>query len=129
MPRVVHFEIYAEEPERAISFYQTCFGWNFTKWTGGSDDYWIINTGPADQPGINGGMLRRREKLNAVSVIGYVCTVDVPDLDETIAAVVRQGGAVALAKDAVPGMGWLAYFTDTEGNIFGAMQFDRTAGT
>jgi predicted enzyme related to lactoylglutathione lyase len=29
MSRVVHFEIHAEKPERAIAFYAALFGWRF----------------------------------------------------------------------------------------------------
>ena len=55
MPRVVHFEIHAADPERAVNFYQTLFGWTFQKWEGPMD-YWLIVTGPDDQRGINGGL-------------------------------------------------------------------------
>ncbi len=44
MPRVVHFEIYADQPERAIKFYQDVFGWNFQKWNG-PYDYRLVTTG------------------------------------------------------------------------------------
>ena len=37
------------------------------------------------------------------------------------------GGTVALAKMPIPGVGWLAYCKDTEGNIFGMMQPDPKA--
>jgi len=30
--RVVHFEIPSDNPEKAIAFFQTAFGWNFQKW-------------------------------------------------------------------------------------------------
>jgi predicted enzyme related to lactoylglutathione lyase len=41
--------------------------------------------------------------------------------------VVANGGAVAVPKMAIPGVGWLAYCTDPEGNIFGLMQDDPNA--
>jgi predicted enzyme related to lactoylglutathione lyase len=78
MPRVVHFEIHAGDPERAVSFYQTLFGWNFQKWEGPME-YWMVITGPDDQPGINGGLMRRHGELDGQAVIAYVCTVDVAD--------------------------------------------------
>src|SRR4051812_15755751 len=34
MPRVIHFEISADEPERAARFYADVFGWEVTKWDG-----------------------------------------------------------------------------------------------
>ena len=54
MGRVVHFEIHAENPQRAIAFYQGLFGWEITKWDGPMD-YWMIRTGPKEQMGIDGG--------------------------------------------------------------------------
>jgi predicted enzyme related to lactoylglutathione lyase len=126
MARVVHFEIHAENPERAIEFYQKSFGWEFQKWEGPMD-YWMVMTGPKDQPGIDGGLVPRQGKIDGQAVIAYVCTVDIPDLDATVSTVEQNGGSIAVPKMAVPGVGWLAYFKDTEGNIFGAMQNDPNA--
>ena len=126
MARVVHFEIHAEQPERAIQFYQKSFGWEFHKWDG-PVDYWMVMTGPDDQPGINGGLVHRRGKIDGEAVIAYVCTVDVPEIDTTQATVEKNGGTIVVPKMAVPGVGWLVYFKDTEGNIFGAMQNDPNA--
>ena len=60
MPRVVHFEIHATDPERAVKFYTTAFGWEMHKWEGPAE-YWLIRTGPADQRGIDGGAPRHME--------------------------------------------------------------------
>jgi predicted enzyme related to lactoylglutathione lyase len=126
MPRVVHFEIHADDPDRAIRFYQSLIAWEFSKWPGPMD-YWLINTGPDSQPGINGGLVRRRGAIDGTAVIAYVCTVDVKSVDETLAAIPEKGGSIALPKMAIPGVGWLAYGKDTEGNIFGFMQADKGA--
>jgi predicted enzyme related to lactoylglutathione lyase len=127
MPRVVHFEIHSENPERAIRFYQDIFGWEFNKWSG-TQDYWLIKTGPDDQPGIDGGLMRRQGQIDGQAVIAYVCTVDVPSVDDLTRKVTQGGGQVVVPKMPVPGVGWLAYCKDTEGNIFGVMQDDRQAG-
>jgi uncharacterized protein len=127
MPRVVHFEVHAEDPERAVRFYSTLFGWSFQNW-GGPMDYWLITTGPDDQPGINGGMMRRMGAIDGQAVIAYVCTIDVASVDETLEKALGLGGQVALPKMPVPGVGWLAYAKDSEGNIFGMMQNDPSAG-
>ena len=60
-------------------------------------------------------------------VNGCVCTVDADDLDGCLQRVQQHGGTVAVAKAAVPGVGWLAYCRDTEENIFGVMQPDSAA--
>ena len=58
MPRVIHFEIHAEQPERAVRFLESVFGWTFNKWPGPMD-YWLIKTGDEGERGIDGGLLRR----------------------------------------------------------------------
>ena len=126
MPRVIHFEIHAEDPERAIGFYQNLFDWKFQKWEGPAD-YWLVTTGADNLPGINGGLLRRVGTLDGCAVIAYVCTVDVASVDDTVTRALSSGGQIALDKHAIPGVGWLAYCKDTEGNIFGLMQNDPQA--
>jgi predicted enzyme related to lactoylglutathione lyase len=126
MPRVIHFEIHAEKPERAIKFYQDLFSWEFTKWDG-PQAYWLIKTGPDGQPGINGGLMERKGPIDGQAVIAYVCTVDTPSVDDYLRKAQAGGGSVALPKMAIPGVGWLAYCKDPEGNIFGLMQADKSA--
>ncbi|HLT46946.1 MAG TPA: hypothetical protein VK002_06930, partial [Rubricoccaceae bacterium] len=77
MPRVIHFEIHANDPERAIRFYGESFGWSFRKYDGPMP-YWLVRTGPEDQPGIDGGLLQRQAPLDGEGIAAYVCTVDVP---------------------------------------------------
>ena len=126
MPRVVHFEIHAAEPEKAVAFYQAVFGWEITKWDGPME-YWLIKTGPDGEPGINGGMLRRHGTIDGTAVIAYVCTVGVPSLEATMEAIAAAGGQIVVPKMAVPHIGWLAYAKDTQGNIFGILQPDSAA--
>jgi len=126
MPRVIHFEIHAENPERASEFYHNVLGWDFKKWDG-PEDYWLITTGPQEQPGINGGLLRRRGPIGGDAVLAYVCTVDVSSLDDYTSRAAAAGGQLVVPKMPIPGVGWLAYCKDTEGNIFGMMQPDPTA--
>ena len=123
MPRIVHFEVHADDPERAAAFYTSIFGWEIKKWEGGvPQEYWVITTGPANEPGINGGMVKRQGKIDGEAVIAYVCTMEIQNLDEYIAKVIAKGGNIALPKMEIPDLGWLAYCKDTEGNIFGLMQ-------
>lgn len=121
MPRPIHFEIPAEDPSRAIQFYEAVFGWKFDKWEG-PVPYWLITTGPEGQPGINGGLMPRRDPAQPC-----VNTMDVADVDASAAMVERSGGQVVVPKMAVPGVGWLVYCKDTEGHIFGMMQNDPAA--
>ena len=127
MPRPVHFEIQADDPQRAIAFYQGIFGWQFQEYMPGV--YWLITTGEPGTLGIDGGLGRRPAPVPAreSGTNAFVCTMDVPDVDATIAAVQKAGGEIAMPKHAVPGVGWLVYFLDTESNTIGAMQRDVTA--
>jgi uncharacterized protein len=34
MPRVVHFEIHAADPDRLVAFYEAVFGWTLKRSTG-----------------------------------------------------------------------------------------------
>ena len=90
-------------------------------------EYWVVMSGAKDQPGIDGGLLRRKGKQSGDIIMAYVCTVDVPSVDEYVKKAVAAGGTIALPKMPIPGMGWLAYCKDTEGNIFGMMQTDPSA--
>lgn len=126
MPRPVHFEVHAADPRRAIEFYARCFGWEFQPY---GDAYWLIKTGPADLPGIDGGLVPRRgpPPADMQPVNAYPCTIKVDSVDASVAQVIAHGGAVAVPRMPIPGVGWLAYFKDTEGNIVGLMQDDRSA--
>lgn len=126
MPRVVHFEIHADDPQRAANFYQSVFGWHIQKWDG-PEDYWLVTTGQAPEPGIDGAIVKRMGPINGDAVIAYVCTVDVPSVDDAIAKITSHGGTIVLSKMPVPGVGWLVYTKDTEGNIFGSLQSDHNA--
>jgi predicted enzyme related to lactoylglutathione lyase len=121
MPRVIHFEINADDPARAAAFYEKVFGWQIKKWEG-PVDYWLVTTGEQGQPGIDGGIMRRMDPH-----AGTYNTVDVPSVDEYTAKIKEMGGEVIMGKRSVPGVGWMAYCTDTEGNVFGLMEQDPSA--
>jgi uncharacterized protein len=128
MPRPIHFEIHADNPSRAVKFYESLLGWQFTKWEGPME-YWLIKTGSAGTPGIDGGLVKRMdaEPAEGAAVNAYVCTVDTDSVDQTIEKLTALGGRLAVPKMAVPGVGWLAYGKDSEGNILGFMQADPLA--
>jgi len=135
MNKVVHFEIHAADPERAAEFYSKVFGWEIREWTipdvqmPDENRYWMVSTGPENEPGIGGGILFRRGAPPAAGqpVNAFVCTVGVASVDDSLARVLSSGGSLALAKMPIRGVGWIAYAKDTEGNLFGMMQEDRNA--
>jgi uncharacterized protein len=121
MSRVIHFELPADNPECAAEFYQKVFGWQFRKWEG-PQEYWLVTTGPTNQPGINGGLMQRQHPG-----AGTCNTIDVASVDQTVASITKHGGKNVVPKTAIPGIGHVAYCADTEGNVFGIMQADPTA--
>jgi predicted enzyme related to lactoylglutathione lyase len=120
MSRVIHFEIPASDPERASAFYQKVFGWKFAKWVG-PIEYWMVTTGAEGTPGINGGLMRNTNVKTTTNTIG------VDSVDGTVAAVTKAGGTLVMPKTAIPGVGYFAYLTDTEGNLFGVLRPDQNA--
>ena len=120
MSRISHFEIPSDHPEKSMSFYNHVFGWTFQKF--GEYDYWIVNTGDSSQPGINGGLMKKKDPKQPV-----VNSVMVEDLEATIRTIENHGGKIVVPKMPVPGVGWLAYFTDPDNHIHGIMQNDANA--
>ncbi len=119
MPRVNHFEIHADDPERAAEFYKLAFGWTIKKWEG-PVDFWLIVTGASPEPGINGGIKRRSESQATVN------SIEVPSIDEYVRRVERCGGEIVMEKRPIPGFGWHCCCQDTEGNLFGLIETDVT---
>jgi predicted enzyme related to lactoylglutathione lyase len=116
MGRVVHFEIHCGDLDRAERFYRDVFGWEIQRYEGAPVDYRLVTTGPDGEIGINGALVERRGEIDGQAVIAY------EDLSATQERVAAAGGEVALDRHEVPGVGHLAYFKDTEGNLFGALQ-------
>lgn len=127
MARVVHFEIHADDVDRAVRFYREVFGWKIEQWGGG--DYWVITTGSAPEPGIDGGLMKRSgpRPPEGQPVNAFVCTIEVSDLETSAKKVQASGGKIVVPKAPIPGVGWLTYAHDTEGNVFGMMQPDTAA--
>lgn len=121
MSRPVHFEIPASNPETLMQFFTTCFGWQFHKWDGPMP-YWLITTGDKAKRGIDGGLLSRQDPAQPI-----VNTIEVADLDQTLATVAANGGQTVVPRMPIPEVGWLAYIKDPEGNMHGLLQPDTNA--
>jgi len=122
MPRVVHFEIYTDDPDTVRPFYEDVFGWKFNKFDG-TIEYWLVTTGNEKEPGINGGLARPREGQSA----GTLNTIAVPSFDQAIKKIEQRGGNICVPKMAIPGVGWLAYAQDPAENVFGILEPDTKA--
>jgi uncharacterized protein len=127
MNRPVHFEIHASDPAKLSKFYADVFGWQVTHMP--QFDYYLINTGDNDGPGINGGFVKRMGPGAAAGapVNAFVCSLGVKSVDDAVAKATAAGAQVALAKMAIPGIGWQAYIRDPDENIVGLHQPDPNA--
>jgi predicted enzyme related to lactoylglutathione lyase len=122
MPTIVHFEIPADDLERAKKFYTDLFGWKIEK-TPGPMEYWLIaTTNEAGEKGVDGGMLQRQHPQQ--SITNYV---DVPSIEEYAAKVESIGGQVVVPKTPAPGFGHFAVCLDTENNTFAIWETDPNA--
>jgi predicted enzyme related to lactoylglutathione lyase len=122
VPRVIHFEIPAEDTKRAVAFYTKAFGWKMEKYGSEGMDYWLASTGDDKEPGINGAISEKDEMHPTV-----VNTIGVPSFEEAVKKIKAAGGQVIGPKMTVPNVGYMTYCKDTEGNIFGIMQTDPKA--
>ena len=135
--RVIHFEIHASDPEKLGEFYSDIFGWEVKEWVfpgvepAPENRYWGVLTAPTDskEPGINGGIVVRKGPApqGGEPVSGFICTIGVPSVDDYLQKITDAGGTIALPKMPIPGLAWLAYGKDPDGNIFGIYQDDKSA--
>lgn len=123
MSRIIHFEIAANNPEKVIAFYKSVFGWNVQQW--GNEEYWLAFTGDKSKPGIDGAFFKPKGIMPGN---GFVNTIQVENLDDSIEKVKTSGGELVVDKMTLPGIGFLCYCKDVEGTIFGMMQEDLNAG-
>jgi len=121
MPRVNHFEIKADNPDSLVEFYGEIFGWEFMKWSG-PVDYWMIKTGEEDEPGIDGGLSKKGEQSSPAQN-----TISVPSVERFAEKIKERGGEIITPKMTITGVGYLLYFRDPEGNVFGIMEDDKSA--
>ncbi|RPI54311.1 MAG: VOC family protein [Acidobacteria bacterium] len=125
---IVHFEIYADDPEKLATFYSTLFDWAIEPVPG--MDYRMVKTveadaqGMATQPGINGGLMKRPAGFDARAPVNYV---NVDSLDAAVKRAQDLGATVTKGRAAVPGMGWFAMLMDPQGNHFAMWEQDANA--
>jgi len=122
MSRVVHFEIPADNPDRVAEFYKKVFGWDIQKWEAPMD-YWLISTGKDSEPGIDGGIARKKDRPAS----GVLVTAQVDSVDECLKKIIIAGGSIVIPKRAITGVGYQAHFRDPEGNVIGIMENDPSA--
>jgi len=121
MPRVVHFEIPADDLDRAVRFYRAALGWEIQAWPG-NPTYWLATTGPDGEPGINGAVMQRMPEQGCT-----INSVNVPSPEEALKNIAEAGGKVLSPTMDIPGIGRFASCQDTEGNTLGVIESLRPA--
>lgn len=116
MPKFVHMDISADNPERAANFYRTVFGWEVTKQEG-PVPYWLVATSPGDPTAVGAGIGQRDQPWQSVAP-----TIEVPSVDEFSARVEASGGTIVVPKQLMPTVGYLVAFKDTEGNVMALLE-------
>jgi predicted enzyme related to lactoylglutathione lyase len=127
MNRVVHFEINADDPDRAAAIYAGIFGWKIEKRPGIEPEYRMVMTAETDckEQGIDGGLILRNNGTARSPQSGanaFVCTVQVDKIDAVSEKVLSAGGRVAVPNYSIGTMSWQECFIDTAGDLFGSHQ-------
>jgi uncharacterized protein len=125
--KVASFAIHADDVQRCRRFYEAVFDWQFEPW--GPPDFYLVHTGDERTPGVQGLLHKRQEPRGAGGPNCFECTIAVADIDAVTAAVTMHGGRVIMNKAPIPTVGILTKFEDTEGNLLGAMAYEREPNT
>lgn len=123
--KLTHFAIYTDDIERAKKFYDGVFDWGFNSY--GQSDFLQIKADKTENGEPIGALQSRNYSPIPDKIIGLECTIGVENIDNTIEKVKNNGGQVLMLKTAIPCVGWISKFLDTEGNLICAMQYDNSA--
>ncbi len=125
MPTVQYFEIPADDVNRAQKFYKKVFGWNMQKWNDPEkpeQDYWMFETqDDKGNPGLGGGMMKRQSPQHTVT--NYIT---ISSIEEYASKIEQSGGKVIMPKTEIPNMGFFAICLDSENNMFGIYEDNKS---
>ena len=124
MNTIGYFEIQSSDIQRDINFYQSVFGWKFTRQESVPIEYYRIETN-----GISGGLLKRPANVppTECGTNAFTCSIQVENFDKTAKVITQNGGQTAMEKFAVPNRCWQGYFVDLDHNVFGIFEVDENA--
>ena len=123
--KLTHFAIHFDDIERAKNFYDGVFDWGFNSY--GQGDFLQIKADKSEKGELIGALQSRKYSPVPEKLIVLECTIGVENVDEIVERVKNNGGQVLMQKTAIPNVGWIAKFLDTEGNLICAMQYDNSA--
>lgn len=117
MATIVHFDISADDIDRAKRFYEGLFGWEFELFPGPTEYHLIRTVALNGTPGLGGGIAKRE-----IPGQGITNFVEVASVDAAIERVEELGGRIAEPKMEIPGVSFIAVAQDTEGNLIGLIE-------
>jgi predicted enzyme related to lactoylglutathione lyase len=124
MPTINHFEIPADDINRAQKFYKDVFGWSMQKTNNPENpekDYWHFDTEDDDEnKGLSGGMMKRQDPKHTVT--NYIT---VSSIEQYQSKIEQHGGKIMIKKTEIPNMGYFTIFTDSENNMFGLFEVKK----
>jgi uncharacterized protein len=120
MNRVVHFEISADDLNRAVEFYSKVFDWKIEQWDS-SDEYWLTIPPVKNARGIDGAIKKRT--LPAGS--GTVITISVDDITSRVEKLIQAGGKQVTEIEEIPTIGQFCYCEDSESNHIGLLEISN----
>jgi predicted enzyme related to lactoylglutathione lyase len=121
------FAIHVDDVDRARAFYEAVFEWVFEPW--GPPGFYLIHTGDAASPGVQGLMHKRQTPRAGTGLNGFEVTFAVDDVEVIAARVEAAGGRLTMTKAVIPTVGALIRFLDTEDNDVGAMAYETPPHT
>ena len=123
--KISHFDIHCDDVPRARRFYETMFQWQFHALPGVEEHMFLqIRTSEGE---VIGSIQSRSFNMLQEKLLGYECSIAVADIDAATNVAVAGGAKVLMRRTAIPGVGWISKFQDTEGNLFCAVQYDKAS--
>ena len=122
--KLTHFAIYTEDTNRAKEFYSNVFDWGFQSF--GQEDFLQIKDDNSEEGELIGALQSRNYSPVPEKIIGLECTISVQNVDDIVERIKNNGGQIIMPKTAIPYVGWITKFLDTEGNLICAMQYDSS---
>ncbi len=123
--KLSHFALHVDDIDRAQRFYGALFNWNFQSY--GPEDFKQITTGESDDQELIGALQSRRYSPVSEKILGMEGTIVVEDVDVFVEKIENNGGVIVMEKAAIPSVGWIVKFKDTEGNLVCIMSIDPLA--
>ena len=124
MPTVQHFEIAADDVNRAQEFYKNVFGWTMQRMNNPvrpEEDYWTFETKDNEgKRGLSGGLMKRQSPQQTVT--NYITVLSI---DEYSSKINQSGGKIIIPKTTLPNMGFISVCLDSENNMFGLFETNK----